>query len=86
MNYKTLLPSERIFWDGGIAFPAKQNFHLIVNWSKDLYDKTIKVLDIPTLPKVFDGFFLELNRESESGCAVSSVEIFTDTRTIKVNY
>ena len=86
MKYKSLIPSQRVLMDGGMLYPSKADFHLVVNWTKDLLDKTIKVLSIPNIPPIFDGFFVEHNRQGEIGCAVSSVEILTETRTIKVNY
>lgn len=84
MNYKSLIPSQRVLMDGGMLYPSKADYHLIINWSKDLLDKTIKVLSIPNLPPIFEGFFVEHCPQQELCGAISSVEILTDSRTIRI--
>jgi len=84
MNYKSLIPSQRVLMDGGMLYPNKMDYHLIINWSKDLMDKTIKVLSIPNLPPIFEGFFVEHCPQQELCGAISSVEIDTGSKTIKI--
>jgi hypothetical protein len=84
MKYKSLIPSQRVLLDGGMLYPSKLDYHLIINWSKDLLDKTIKVLSIPNIPPIFDGFFVEHCPQQELCGAISSVQICTDSRTIKI--
>jgi hypothetical protein len=84
MNYKSLIPSQRVLCDGGMLYPSKADYHLIINWSKNLFDKTIKVFDIPNLPPIFEGFFVEHCPQQDLCGAISSVEIHTDSRTIRI--
>ena len=82
MKYITILPPQRIFIDG-----VSQNTNEInVCWSKDLMDKSVKVLSIQNLPQNFSDFFVEEHRLNDSGCAINSISIETDRRTIKVLY
>jgi len=84
MNYKSLIPSQRVLLDGGMLYPSKLDYNLIINWSKDLLDKTIRVFDIPNLPPIFSGFFVEHCPQQDLCGAISSVQICTDSRTIKI--
>jgi len=84
MNYKSLIPSQRVLCDGGMLYPSNENYHLIIKWSKNLVDKTIKVLSIPNIPPIFDGFYVEHCPQQELCGAISSVEIHTDSRTIRI--
>lgn len=84
MNYKSLIPSQRVICDGGMLYPSKADYYLIIKWSKDLLDKTIRVLDIPNLPNIFEGFYVEHCTQQELCGAISSVEIHTESRTIKI--
>jgi hypothetical protein len=49
-----------------------------------LLDKTIRVLGIPNLPIDYEGFFVEHCPQQELCGAISSVEILTDSRTIRI--
>ena len=84
MKYKSLIPSERVLMDGGMLYPTKADYYLIINWSKNLLDKTIRVFDIPNLPPIFNGFFVEHCPQQEMCGAISSVEIHSNSRTIKI--
>ena len=84
MNYKSLIPSQRVLCDGGMLYPSKADYYLIINWSKNLVDKTIRVLSIPNIPPIFDGFYVEHCPQQELFGAISSVEIHTDSRTIRI--
>ncbi len=84
MNYKSLIPSQRVLCDGGMLYPSKADYSLIINWSKNLFDKTIKVFDIPNLPPIFQGFFVEHCPQQDLCGAISSVEICTGSKTIKI--
>ena len=82
MNYKSLIPSQRFLVDGYAE--KNSNFYLVINWSKNLLDKTIRVLGIPNLPIDYEGFFVEHCPQQELCGAISSVEILTDSRTIRI--
>ncbi len=82
MNYTTILPPQRIIVDG----VAEYNKELNVCWAKDLMDKSIKVLSIFNLPLVWADFFIEEHQLTEGGCAVNSIVVETERRTIKVLY
>ena len=84
MKYKSLIPSQRVLMDGGMLYPSKLDYYLIINWSKDLLDKKIRVLSIPNIPPMFEDFFVEHCPQQELCGAISSVEIHTDSRTIKI--
>ena len=82
MNYNTILPPQRIIVDGVAEYKKEIN----VCWMKDLMDKSVKVLSILNLPQVWADFFIEEHQLTESGCAVNSIIVETERRTIKVLY